>query len=167
MWELLALGTIWFWIITAIAVFLIISFIENFEENGSLSSTATIIVYGVLLYFFGAKEFVLNIFEFVKNSPFQTIGIIILYLLIGLIYSFLKWYSFLKMNKANGYTKPLASRNKGRITAWITYWPLSLAWTFLNDPVKKLVSWIYDKFQSVYVKIEESVYKPEKKEDAR
>ena len=43
-----------------------------------------------------------------------------------------------------------ASEKKGAIVSWITYWPMSLAATFLNDPFKRFFYFIFDMFSGVY-----------------
>ena len=43
-----------------------------------------------------------------------------------------------------------ASEKKGTIVSWISYWPMSLAATFLNDPLKRFFSWIFDLISGVY-----------------
>ena len=42
------------------------------------------------------------------------------------------------------------SEKKGVIVSWITYWPMSLAATFLNDPFKKFFTWIFDLISGIY-----------------
>jgi hypothetical protein len=41
-------------------------------------------------------------------------------------------------------TKPLASRYKGQIITWMTYWPWSALWTLINDPVRRFFRWAYE-----------------------
>ena len=55
--------------------------------------------------------------------------------------------------------KPLIREHKGRITMWMTYWPWSMTWTMINDPVKKLWRWIYLQLQGWYEAIANSIYK--------
>jgi len=38
---------------------------------------------------------------------------------------------------------PQVRQNKGRILTWMIYWPWSMAWTVINDPIKKLFKRIY------------------------
>lgn len=54
---------------------------------------------------------------------------------------------------------PEARRNKSRIMTWMTYWPWSVVWTMLNDPIKKLFRMIYRRLQRLYEKISESLWK--------
>ena len=46
--------------------------------------------------------------------------------------------------------KPEVLENKTRILNWMSYWPCSLVFTALNDPVRKLFRHIYFWLRSVY-----------------
>ncbi len=46
--------------------------------------------------------------------------------------------------------RPTAGNNKARITAWITFWPMSALGTLLDDPLRKLVEFIFSKLKNVY-----------------
>ncbi len=46
--------------------------------------------------------------------------------------------------------RPTAGNNKARITAWITFWPMSALGTLLDDPLRKLVEYIFSKLKNVY-----------------
>lgn len=58
-----------------------------------------------------------------------------------------------------GELPPKVSKNKTRITTWITWWPFSLTWTLLNDPVVHLVDWIYRNVGSVMQSMSDSAFK--------
>lgn len=49
--------------------------------------------------------------------------------------------------------KPEVLENKSRILNWMTYWPCSLVFTALNDPIRKLFRHIYYWLRSVYQSI--------------
>lgn len=42
---------------------------------------------------------------------------------------------------------------KSVVVMWMMYWPISSAWTILNDPVKKLLNMLYDVCKSLFNKI--------------
>ena len=48
---------------------------------------------------------------------------------------------------------PVASKKKSIITSWISYWPVSLAATLLNNPFRQFFEWIYDNISGIYDKI--------------
>jgi len=43
-----------------------------------------------------------------------------------------------------------AKDKKSTIVAWIAYWPMSIAATLLNDPIRRFFSWIYDRISGVF-----------------
>lgn len=45
---------------------------------------------------------------------------------------------------------PLASKKKSIITSWISYWPISLTATLLNNPFRKFFEWLYEQVSGVY-----------------
>ncbi len=57
------------------------------------------------------------------------------------------------------YAKPQVRENKGRILTWMIYWPWSLVWTILNDPVKRLFKNIFNAMKALFQKVADSAYK--------
>lgn len=53
---------------------------------------------------------------------------------------------------------PHPGTNKSRITSWMIYWPPSMLWTLLNDPIKHLWRLIYEHFSTLYSKISKHVF---------
>ena len=82
-------------------------------------------------------------------------------------YEFDTLYERLKNNDQATITKqdiihairPSAMDNKGRIIAWISYWPMSFVATLLNDPLRHLVEWIYDHFRNLYEAMSTRMFK--------
>jgi hypothetical protein len=57
-----------------------------------------------------------------------------------------RWLEVLAAANANGRkveVRPQARRHKGQVLTWMTYWPWSLVWTVINDPVRKAFLEIY------------------------
>jgi len=54
---------------------------------------------------------------------------------------------------------PKARDHKGQILGWMTYWPWSLAWTLLDDPVKRAFKWIFHQIQGLLQQIADSAFK--------
>lgn len=149
-----------------------------------------------------------TIWEYLTANPTATFGFIITYILIGIVWSFIKWRSYvmtifskfkeyrenfirkngaidskdnlLKFNRiidsvfkdpeGNGYNTvrvvaedkledtikriaPIASNKKSVITAWISYWPVSIAATLLNNPFRQFFEWVYSNLSGYYDKI--------------
>lgn len=173
--QFLAYGTLWFWF-AIVAIFgTIIYFLESAltsdeDDGGGFRSTITILGFLVLYYFCGSSEDILSMFRYVRDN---TVGLLIwvgVYAAIGLVWSFVKWYFFLlskkdkkyeqlkKDQKRNTFTEgklelPTAGDNKMRIISWMTYWPFSVVWTAINEPVKRFFNFVYARFTSIYDRI--------------
>lgn len=62
-----------------------------------------------------------------------------------------------KAEREMRYVLPLeASRNKARIMFWMGWWPVSAAGYVLDEPVKRLMNAIYERFSGLYAKIAKS-----------
>jgi hypothetical protein len=48
---------------------------------------------------------------------------------------------------------PVGLENKGLITSWIMYWPLSLLGTLLNNPFRRFFAYVYESVSGLYDKI--------------
>lgn len=59
--------------------------------------------------------------------------------------------------------KPTPDNFKARITAWIVYWPPSLFWTLLNDPLRRIGRMIYEGVAGILKRISDSAWKDEDK----
>jgi hypothetical protein len=146
-----------------------------------------------------------QIWEMVSANPTATIGFAVSYVLIGIVWSFVKWrtYVMVVFNKFKEYREdfvrkngeitdknleqfnekvsgqfsdpdgyggfvnfyesslkemvskisPLASKKKSVITAWISYWPVSIAATLLNNPFRQFFEWVYSNLSGYYDKI--------------
>lgn len=49
-----------------------------------------------------------------------------------------------------------ASDKSGVIISWITYWPMSIASTLLNDPVRRFMTWIYERVSGLFQRMSEN-----------
>ena len=59
--------------------------------------------------------------------------------------------------------KPTPDNFKSRIASWIVYWPPSLIWTILNDPLRRIGRRIYDGVAGLLKSISDSAWKDEDK----
>ena len=209
-----------------VALFITEIFLIEFGKFGW--STLSLIVTGVVVYHF--KLF--GIPEFVATHAGLCLGFIAAYIVVGVIWSFIKWYSFLidyrsqfteKKEKyvstkkaviaaqskwiqekhiavneqpvnleelplqqynrlhnqftdssrdnakvANEYEraerdyvqfkKPLISNHKGAVIAWMCFWPFSLVGTFINDPLRRLFTFLFNSLKTTYQKMSDSVF---------
>ena len=72
-------------------------------------------------------------------------------------------YCFDVFGRRVNITKPLPADFKGRIIAWIIYWPPVLFWTLLNDPLRRLGRRIYDAIAGILKWTSDSAWKDEDK----
>lgn len=54
---------------------------------------------------------------------------------------------------------PQVNNKKALIISWISYWPMSLGATILNNPFKKFFEWIYKMVSGIYDKMRNSAAK--------
>ena len=49
--------------------------------------------------------------------------------------------------------RPSAAYQRGAIISWVSYWPLSIIGTLLNDPLRRFFGWVYDGISGYYDKL--------------
>lgn len=79
-----------------------------------------------------------------------------------------EWHDYLNGKKRyyfNDYDEyrsivahPKASEHKHRIKVWVAFWPISLFWTMLNDPIMKAINMIYIQLHGLLQRISDSVW---------
>jgi hypothetical protein len=171
--SLFMFGTYWFWVLTLIAVSVIINSLER--DSGNWSATVWLILFVGLLGFFGNGQFFLNILRFILEKPTVVVLYVIGYLAAGVLWSFAKWFFFLAKKRKelgeyefqndiqNGYIS--ATRYSQKIIHWMLYWPISGIWTILNDPLRTAFEYLYEYFGKTYDRITASFIKQISKQD--
>jgi len=53
---------------------------------------------------------------------------------------------------------PKVGSHKGRIMLWMCWWPWSMVWTIINDPVRRMFSRIYDLLEGLFQKIADRAF---------
>lgn len=79
------------------------------------------------------------------------------YVAVGVIWTFGKWYFFVKQAVRNARTyltlhgqlpshdyPPQVNNHKSDIMRWLSWWPFSFVGTILNDPLRRLFEAVYD-----------------------
>ena len=72
------------------------------------------------------------------------------------------WQKYLKDEhgyRHGSFEKPLLRHNKRRIIMWMGYWPFSMLWTVINDPVRKLFRQVYHSIEGILQRIADHVWK--------
>lgn len=123
---------------------------------GTFSLIVAIACYGVIT----GWQSLYNIWSGVINSPVKTGLIILGYILAGVIWSFFKYYSYVREKKRIGVKKEyvFAARNTGRVMTWMAYWPILAILHVCGDGLYKLYRWVYDQVSGVYDAILNKVY---------
>jgi hypothetical protein len=73
-----------------------------------------------------------------------------------------QWQQCLTVARKNGRhldVHPLAAHHKAGIVRWMSYWPWSLVWTVLKDPVRKAFLSIYHQIQAHLQEISDRAFK--------
>lgn len=165
------------WIAIPVAA---IFFMATIEYGKSVLATFVFfVILGLFQVFTDVKPL-----QYIMHNPLESAVIAALYVGIGVVYVWFKWWSFcgdivraLKSDlerlpqlgknwkdgtyyvKSNGYNYKLkdgripVNEHKARIFGWIFYWPTSAAWTLVNDPIRRLFNFIYDRISGGLQKI--------------
>jgi hypothetical protein len=128
-------------------------------EHGAWAAFVLLVTFAVY-YAIAGKETIINAWYTVIGHPLDAVLIFIGYLVAGVLWSFFKYYSYVRGKKRVGYSKgDLAAQNStGRAIAWMAYWPISMVAYLFGDSLYKLFQWIYDQVSGVYDKILNKVY---------
>ena len=149
--EFLAIGTLWFWL-AAIAWFIIVTFCIEKEESTGWGALLTSGAFMAALFFFGSREPVIGLLRYIADNPGTIIGAITLYLFLGISWSMMKWWFFLKGDRKrqwDSYLKynngakddtrfpwnpaiPKARDNKSTILMWMSWWPFTAIFDHLE-----------------------------------
>ncbi len=149
--------------ITFLVVFLIAAFVMSaifLHNDSTIGATLTIITTVILAKFIFASELFTSIWTFIVTQPGTLVGYAALWITLGILWSFFKWYVFVKAAKADGKTKEYLQKLeiKGRVTGWTMYWPISMTVYLSSEPVKKLYNFIYERVKGTYELIIQRVY---------
>lgn len=195
--TLLASAT-FIWTATIIILIAMAIFLENEKEGWA----TTFFSLGIALVLWNFRS---EIWEYLTANPTATIGFAVTYVLLGIVWSFIKWRTYVMsiFNKFKEYREdfvrkhgqitpenlkdfnkivnnkfkdpdghgtvsiydhkalqdtvkaiaPIASKKKSVITSWISYWPVSVAATILNNPFRQFFEWVYSNLSGFYDKI--------------
>lgn len=165
MTGLFLFGTLWFWLLSVIAFIFIITSLEHRRYGGTGATWVMLLFFGVL-YLWGGNT-LSSIGEYLSQNPIRSLLYGLGYITTGIVWSFVKWYYFLlnykeKVDRSYANWRnyiPKASDNKGKIIAWMTYWPMSGVWTIINDPIRRIYDRIYKRIGRVYDKISDRIFK--------
>lgn len=73
-----------------------------------------------------------------------------------------QWEAYYEENnhyrESRRFSKPQASEHKGKIIAWMCFWPFSLLGTFINDPIRRLFNFLFNSFKRLYQKLSDKMF---------
>jgi len=149
-------------LISLLAIFLIEVLVLSVlvhTNHGFWGLTSVLVTFGAYALVAGIPAAVALWYGVIAN-PLLTVYCILGYLVIGVLWSFFKYYSFVRERKRDGYTYEMLqnANNKGRVITWMAYWPFSAIAHLVGDGLYKLFVWIYDQVSGVYDRILKSVY---------
>lgn len=146
-------------------------------DNGGIGFWCLVVLLGACEFWL-FKGCLTPLFVYVKDNPGVVVFGAVSYLVLGVLWSFFRWYVYLKDYKrakqealkaeltynktavvriSEDYINP--SNNKSRLISWMGYWPLSVSWFLVNKPVTRLYNWIFEKVSATYQQISNSVFK--------
>jgi hypothetical protein len=178
--ESFVIGWIFWVTIIGLSLTCIISEVTEWEPG----STLGLVLLAIGLYYvtepFGAA------FSAITHNPVNALVVILSYFAIGALYSVIRWWRYCANKiedikemfgeiRDGDYASHMSymvnitlkvSNNKSLIFLWIGYWPISSIWLILNDPITKIVKWIFHQLRSIYESISEAVTSEAKQEVA-
>lgn len=70
-----------------------------------------------------------------------------------------KDYALRNSTHGRVWERPMVRQNKSRIMTWMMYWPWSLTWTIISDPVKRMFKAMFRWLLTVYEGIANRMYR--------
>jgi hypothetical protein len=148
-------------------------FVGSLREKFVIN-TITLIIAGLLLYFFGGKD----LFIWIINNPFTSILYFLAYSFIGSIYMIVDWYFYCLKKRDQlldylgrvsktaedraEYIKwhtPSASDNKALLIGKMMWWPFALITSFVGDYIVRFFTKLFNSLTLLLNNITSSVFK--------
>lgn len=170
MTTIFEIGTLWFWLLMGVTFVVVLFFVENEKKYSWFGATISFVAFLALIGWFGNGTTFKTAFQNIRDYPLSIIGFFAIYVILGVAWSFAKWYVFLKdiarqlriksVKSADSYHYiPRFNDNKERITSWITYWPFSIFWTLTHNFFFKIYNWITETLEHTYQGMIDSIFK--------
>lgn len=167
MWPLIAVGGVIFWTICIVELLILFALIEDECFGWSTISVGVLILIFCLL-----SEF--NVFMIIWENPLSILKYVIYYLVIGVVYSVLRWY--VKNSRYNQHyckeKKIWLKDHPGKteedwleyttfripdfdvkfstLVGWTAYWPVSFIWMLCRDFIKRGIEQIIYSLKFLY-----------------
>lgn len=166
------IGALGFWVLCAVASIIIICLLSIGDNPKYGLSTIFVLGIFVLVYYFGGRVGLNGLGIWIKEHMLYFAILLLLYILIGILWSFAEWFYFVKKmaTKAKDgslsieYYKPKISKEKERIFTWIFYWPWIMLWKAIHKPFQRIFNLIYTHTEATYERITQNAFKGLEKE---
>ena len=160
MFSFLLVGSLMFWAVVGIELLALFLFVCFENESGA---TASLVVFALLLWIGGGFD--LRWFEFATVAKYAAI-----YFLVGLFWAIAKFYFKCKRTREYLLTKKAAGEKidnwdipsfdsyKAKIIGWASYWPLSMIAFILDDPIRRLITAMWNMFSGIFRQIYDNAF---------
>ncbi len=156
MFAAIAASALVYWFFVFVILIALIVFIDQDNGFGATGTLLFAALFAWLIYDF-------NVFTWsLANLQIVLLGLVG-YFVAGLIWASTKWQFFIRAAKRvlledsswkidsrfnfGGQLQKVPvqiSENKSRYMMWMVYWPFSMIWTLIDDPVRRIFTWIYN-----------------------
>lgn len=181
--AILAFGTIGFWVFITASVIAMLTFI-NFQKGAAATVVAALTILGFQFYggidifghvknhplallayggiyaLCGMGTGVFKWWRFVRNNRAKYLEAKAEFIEDGK--SMTEWPRYRDAGDYHAIKfifEPVARQHKAAITMWMTYWPLVLVWTVINDPVRKFFRMMYESVTGLLERISKNAFK--------
>ena len=137
------------WAVFGILSILLIALVDH--DEWPWSTFCFILFLAALWYFIPAVALLIT-------DPMRLVWYALIYVGVGVVWSFFKWLSFVYHAKEHKRPMPEAKNNRSEIVGWMVYWPWSAFWTILNDPIRRFYKMLARILEKIYDSIAEKVY---------
>ena len=180
MFEFLLFGSmVWFWILFGVwSIVLMVSV----EFDAPFWATGTTVLFLGVFGFFGVLPNGLGVLPFLAANPYYIALGAACFFVVGTVWAVVKWWFFVHSeaakrreeisrngSKKNLYgatvKKPIAKNNKSRIITWMCFWPFSLVWTIVDDPIRKIFEAIFSQIKVGLQKISDKAFEGLEEDD--
>lgn len=162
----LELASSWlFWFIAFPLLLIYLCWEIESRGEAAFATVVLVMILGLLQLFTDIKPL-----SYISANPFESLWLAMAYVAVGVGYVWIKWYSFVhakartrRQDIADGKrfvdtAPPQVSKYKEKIFGWMFYWPVSAAWTMLNDPIRRIFNAIYDRISGGLQKISDKAF---------
>lgn len=158
--EWVSLGTFWFWILIVFDIILMFILVSSEKK---VAATVSLIL-SILFFNFISQ---VPIFRYIMEHPKDIILYIVIYFIIGLIWSIIRYYfKLLELKKeylaykarfpeAN---KPIFENTVSNCAFWMVYWPINLIWFIASDFCIQVCTAIQNSLGNCYRKLFNKVF---------